>query len=113
MRCVENNPDHFHNVGIVMLRRIAKAHEVSFGDLLSTVPVRQMSGPVQDDASTRRLEEVARIQNWAAADFLDIRDDLRKELAARGGARDVTAEEIHRRHEALERKRLSHSPSLL
>jgi hypothetical protein len=54
----------------------------------------------------RRLEGIARSLNWPASDFLELRDDYLKELAASGSAASISEDEWTNRHGALEKRKL-------
>ena len=71
-------------------------------------PVIPVSSP---DRVSALLEEVARIEGWPAADYLELRDELARETAAKGRGAQLTREELHSRHDAIIRKRLQLSQS--
>jgi tRNA A-37 threonylcarbamoyl transferase component Bud32/transcriptional regulator with XRE-family HTH domain len=112
LRLIENSSDGFHNVGVVVLTRIAAVHGVSLSDLLSEIPIEVSQLPSAPDGNELLIERVGTIEQWPTGDTISIRDAYRGEaavLAARGSCVKLTPEEIRKRHEPLERKRLDDS----
>jgi len=92
------------NIGVQLLERICGALGVSLAELIGvTTPQRRES---RQDANLRKLEELARRLGWPTAEYLDLRNDYRKQLAAKGETEVLSEEQWLVRRTALERQRL-------
>jgi transcriptional regulator with XRE-family HTH domain len=92
------------NPGMAVVERLCQFYGISLNDL--AVPSVATSSPALPDANVRRLELVARNLNWTTSDFLDLRDDYSKELAASGSSSTISQEEWSNRHAALEKRKI-------
>jgi serine/threonine protein kinase/transcriptional regulator with XRE-family HTH domain len=94
----------FENLGIEVLNRICGALETPLGEALAGVIVRPSKR--ERDPNLLRLEALARKLNWPASEFFELRDDYRRQLAARGEDETITDEQWLLRRNALERRTL-------
>jgi transcriptional regulator with XRE-family HTH domain/tRNA A-37 threonylcarbamoyl transferase component Bud32 len=112
VRLIENNSDYFHNAGLVLISRIANVHNLSVVDLLGPTSPIPAAPQLEEDANISLIEQVACAEDWSARDLVHVIREYRGEAlsaAARGASPRLTTEEIHKRHEALQRKRLEES----
>jgi transcriptional regulator with XRE-family HTH domain len=115
VRMMENNPDYFHNAGIAVLTRVARAHGQVPSDLLSSLVASEPVRPAGAEGTARLIRvvnEVAVAEHWPTEDVVAIQEEYLAELAAKGRAPDVGRQEVHDRHEALLRRRLEESGKL-
>ncbi len=109
---IENNPDYFHNIGVVLLARAAQAYGVPLTDLFSPTAPTPPNSRMEEDVNLSLIEQVACAEGWLASDLLEITKEYRREslaAAARGRVARLSKEEIHNRHSTLEKKRLDES----
>jgi len=74
LEALETRPDAYHNVGIVVLNRIAEVLGVGLADVLGLSPVERAPLQTPTDPNVGLFELVARKQGWSAESLLDVRD---------------------------------------
>jgi transcriptional regulator with XRE-family HTH domain len=99
----------YENVGLSLLGHVCRVLGVTVRDLLEPgaepVPTSRPNGNVQG------LESLARRLGWSAQDYLDLRDDFAKQLAASGEPPQITDDQWIARRAALEQRRLKGTAS--
>jgi serine/threonine protein kinase len=95
------------NVGLQMLGRVAAALEMDPCDLISRVRANTARPAADGEVSLRELETLARDVGMSASDYLRLRDEHRREIAASGSAAVVGKQEWGARFQAIERRRLA------
>jgi serine/threonine protein kinase/transcriptional regulator with XRE-family HTH domain len=74
LEVLETRPDAYHNVGIIVLNRIAEVLGMNLTDVLGLSPTEVTTLQVPSDPNVGLLELVARKQGWSAESLLDVRD---------------------------------------
>jgi len=75
LEVLETRPDAYHNVGIIVLNRIAEVLRVGLPDILGLSPVQTTAQQTPADPNVDLFELVARKQGWSAEALLDVRDN--------------------------------------
>jgi serine/threonine protein kinase/transcriptional regulator with XRE-family HTH domain len=101
---LEERSATYHNVGIVILDRLMRLYGTSIKSLDENHAPKL--APFREDPNLRALERVATTQKWTAEDFLLLRQDYQKELAASGGSATVDEKSWLQRHRSIEERRL-------
>jgi transcriptional regulator with XRE-family HTH domain len=104
LHAIEEGETWFHNVGIHVLGRLMTAYGIAPTDLFAGV--QRSSVVSKEDPSIRELEKAAQTLNWSAADFLQLRDDYRQEVAASGRQLRRSRNDWQKDHSAMEERRL-------
>lgn len=91
------------NPSLHVLRHIAQGLNVSVIDLIGRTDVLPISA-AQDD-NLRSLERISKERNLTAVDFLELRDDYLRQLAAKGEPHRLSDNDWWQRHIALEERR--------
>jgi transcriptional regulator with XRE-family HTH domain len=105
----EDNPEHFHNIGLVLLLRMSGVFGVPLSGLIESGEMPTAPPSRIDETNVALIERVACAEGWPAKDLVEIVGEYRQEreaLAARGLPLHWAKEDVHRRHEELQRKRL-------
>jgi transcriptional regulator with XRE-family HTH domain len=95
------------NVGIDILARIADTLGIPLPELFGELPLRPRT--TRQDGNLKRLEKLAARAGWSARDYLELRDDYTKQLAAMGEPANIDEAQWRARHNALEERMLSES----
>lgn len=109
---IENRPVQFHNVGLCTLINLSNLYGVSPVELIKGVkelPLRK--DQLEIDRNIRRLEALSVKMGWSHRDFLELRSDYSKELAASGSPAEITDSEWISRHSFLEKRKLEGTES--
>jgi serine/threonine protein kinase/transcriptional regulator with XRE-family HTH domain len=92
------------NPGIRLLSYIARGLDCALADVISYGVVEPIGGT--SNPSLQALERTARDAGWSASDYLDLRDDFLRQVAASGEPMSLGDEEWLSRHTTLEKRRL-------
>lgn len=93
----------YENIGLDLLTRICGLLGYSVRNLFE--PSVKPAGNVKADGNIRRLERVAMTLHWSASDYIMLRDDYLRQLAASGEPPTITEDQWRSRHGALEQRR--------
>jgi transcriptional regulator with XRE-family HTH domain len=95
LEALETHSDSYHNVGIVILNRIAGVLGVSVADIVSGGAIEKTTLRMPEDANIEIIERTAQKQGWGVEAFLEVRDYYRMNkdvLVQRKGA--LSEEEV-------------------
>lgn len=92
------------NIGVQLLHRVCVVLGVSVVELIGEGLPQQRQG--RQDENLRRLEDLARRFSWPTDEYLDLRADYRKQLAAKGETETLSDDQWFARRTALEQRRL-------
>ncbi len=90
------------NPSLYLLAHITRGLDVSLTDLLGTSTVAPIGASA--DGNVQSLERFAKQQGLTASDFLELREDYLKQLAAKGDSLHLRPEDWLQRHIALEQR---------
>jgi serine/threonine-protein kinase len=104
---IEDNPDHFHNAGIVALTRIAAAHGVPLSDIIckASVQTAALSPRTLQDDELQLILRTANEGDWTPRDIQEYVEDYESVVKERGRRGPLTKAEICRRHKELRENR--------
>lgn len=104
----------YENIGLVLLRRICDVLGVSLAEVVDSGVVTQLPDDVSGlRASLLNLESYARRTHLSAQDYFELRDDLRREIAASKGQFVVDEAGWSARRTALDTRNLNGSDGRL
>jgi serine/threonine protein kinase/transcriptional regulator with XRE-family HTH domain len=105
LKAIEERPLNYHNISLHIIGRLVVAYGYSTSDLFAaTAPAEHI--PRTRDHNIRTLERVASDMGWSATDYLQLRDDYERTLAAAGDTERIDANKWLQRHNALEKRKL-------
>ena len=94
----------YDNVGVHLLARLCRALNLSLHALFD--PSTPADSRRRTDPNLVRLERLARRLSWNSTDYLDLRDDYLRQVAASGESSEFTDEQWRTRRTAQEQRRL-------
>lgn len=105
LKTLEQRPLNYHNISIHVIGRLLVAYGFTAADLFGAItpPVRS---PRTCDHNIRTLERLASSMSWSAVDYIQLRDDYEKTIAAAGDTERIDEEAWLQKHNALENRKL-------
>lgn len=103
LKALENG--NYENIGVRLLTNICRGLIISMRTLFEDDAVSPKAE--SPDRNLKRLEILARNHGWSAEDFIGVRDDYLKQLAASGENDIISNEKWIERRSALEQRKLS------
>jgi serine/threonine protein kinase/transcriptional regulator with XRE-family HTH domain len=105
LKALEERPLNYHNVSLHIVGRLLVTYGCNTSDLFeATAPIAR--SPRTADHNIRSLESVASKMSWSVADYLQLRDDYERTLAAAGDTERIDEESWLQRHSALEKRKM-------
>jgi serine/threonine protein kinase/transcriptional regulator with XRE-family HTH domain len=106
LKALEERPLNYHNLGLHILGRLLIAYGTTIEAVFGPAPSVPTVRPRTIDQNIRALEEVSRTAGWSTSDYLELRDDYERQLAASGDPERVDQDRWLQRHAALEKRRI-------
>lgn len=95
----------YHNAGLHLVARLLTVYGKTALELFSGAESSSVQSEPRADFNIVRLEGVARRLGWSIPDFLDLREEYQRELAASGGSELITEDVWIQRQRALQSRR--------